>query len=752
MSQLVPPIRVLVRVRPRDGAKNLDTTILKTQIDPDAKSNVPLLCLHSKDASSWQGFKFDAVLDERATQADLMSHFDDIIEGVLDGVSCTSFAYGQTSSGKSYSLIGKGFDDVFRTKLPWKQVCADIYSHRDSWGVIPRSIFELFAKLECDESSIVSFTVRCSFMQIYNDKVFDLLAPCKSNKTGLPIREDSAALGGVIIHGLSSVEVSTAEQAMKLLYQGGRRRTVRETSCNERSSRSHAIFRLSVETCSVGRNGASVTRRSLLNLVDCAGSERWGSDERSKLSATELTSINTSLSALGNCVSALAQRSKHIPFRSSALTRILKDCLGGGARAMIIATVHSTPSCRFETASTLAFASRALSLGKILPNVKVDEKVDDAVLLRQAKDEIQRLRRAVEAKADGESGDCSRNNDDTCIEDGWEEKIKIATTAIHEVVHAVETGKIKPNEVGDELKSFFSLSRKLQASMESVCDEKALTAVTEEAMQGGEETSEQREDASAPAKPFQTCREEAESIDTNPSKLAISSSFIKPLSPRSLAEAKHEELCSSFDDCGNGQRDTSVKKSPITQPAHRESSACERHQIEDCFLCKMEKKDIDRADICVAFSARTKTKISNKPRIRQRNTSSTEPRPRWTNRTDSFSSKKRQENYSLQRKLSRRHSSIPEPTTRSPTTSKAHSPKPNVSGQESCLGSTSNQLRQKSKAPKPARSRSSLLKKGTTSTKRPTSSRNRIQPDDMKTAKDRARMAIAEASRVLAHM
>ena len=743
MSRPVPPIRVLVRVRPRDGAENRDATILKTQIDPDAKCNVPLLCLRSKDASSWQGFKFDAVLDERATQADLMSHFDDIVEGVLDGVSCTAFAYGQTSSGKSYSLIGKGVDDVFRTKLPRIQVRADIYSNRDSWGVIPRSIFELFEKLECDENSIVSFTVRCSFMQIYNDRVFDLLTSSKGNKTGLPIREDSDALGGVTIHGLSSVEVSTAEQAIKLLYQGGRRRTVRETSCNERSSRSHAIFRLSVETCSVGRNDTSVTRRSLLNLVDCAGSERWGSDERSKLSATELTSINTSLSALGNCVSALAQRSKHIPFRSSALTRILKDCLGGGARAMIIATVHSTPSCRFETASTLAFASRALSLGKILPNVKVDERADDVVLLRQAKAEIQRLRLAVEAKADSENGHCNRDNDDTCIEGGWEEKVKIATAAIHEVVDAVEAGKIEPNEVGDELKSFFSLSRKLQASIESACDENALSAVTEEAMQGGKETSEQREDASVPAKPLQTCREKAESISTHPSKLAISSSFIEPLSPRSLAEAKHEELC-SLDDCDNAQCDSSVKKLPLTQRDHRKTSmACERHQIEDCFLCKMERRDIDKVDSCVAFT----TKISNKPRIRQRNTSSTEPHPRWTNRTDSFSSKKRQENYSLQRKISRRHSSIPEPTTRSP-----HSPKANVPGQKNGMDSTPNQLRQKAKAPKPARGISSLSNKGTASTKRPTSNRNRIRPDDMKTAKDRARMAIAEASRVLAHM
>mgnify|MGYP001977433586 CR=1 FL=1 len=95
----------------------------------------------------------------------------------------------------------------------------------------------------------------------------------KSTKASLPIREDVGALGGVTIHGLSSIEVNSPEQAIKLLYQGGRRRTVRETSCNERSSRSHAIFQLSVEVCAINLQGSPVTRRSLLNLVDCAG--KW---------------------------------------------------------------------------------------------------------------------------------------------------------------------------------------------------------------------------------------------------------------------------------------------------------------------------------------------------------------------------------------------------------------------------------------------------------------------------------------------
>ena len=273
-----PPIRVLVRVRPSDDHSvddENDDAVLKIQREDDFDSNVPMLCLRSKDGSSYQGYKFDGILDGRATQSDLMAHFGEITEGIVRGVSCTTFAYGPTSSGKTYSLIGKGFDDAFEAKLPWSQVRGDIYSQRDSWGIIPQIVENLFGRLDDDDdecSSIVSYSVRCSFMQIYHDKVHDLLASGgKSTKASLPIREDVGALGGVTIHGLSSIEVNSPEQAIKLLYQGGRRRTVRETSCNERSSRSHAIFQLSVEVCAINLQGSPVTRRSLLNLVDCAG-------------------------------------------------------------------------------------------------------------------------------------------------------------------------------------------------------------------------------------------------------------------------------------------------------------------------------------------------------------------------------------------------------------------------------------------------------------------------------------------------
>mmetsp|Transcript_24603 Transcript_24603/g.70918 ORF Transcript_24603/g.70918 Transcript_24603/m.70918 type:complete len:747 (+) Transcript_24603:757-2997(+) len=741
-----PPIRVVVRVRPSDGHNGDDKdedAVLKMQLGSEV--NVPMLCLRSKDGSSYQGYKFDGILDGRASQSDLMTHFDGIIDGLLRGVSCTTFAYGPTSSGKTYSLIGKGFDDAFETKLPWNQVRSDVYSQRDSWGIVPRTIYALFGRLDDDDSSsVVSFNVRCSFMQIYNDKVFDLLASGKSTKSSLPIREDARALGGVTIYGLSSIETNSPEQAIKLLYQGGRRRTVRETSCNERSSRSHAIFRLSVEVCAVDSQGSPVTRRSLLNLVDCAGSERWGTEERSKLSASELTSINTSLSALGNCISALARNQKHIPFRSSALTRILKDCLGGGARAMIIATVHSNPSCRFETASTLAFASRALQLGKILPGVKVDEKVDDSVLLRQAKAEIHRLKAAMEAKIG------NHDNDDGEESNGWEGKVRVATAAIHDVVDAVEAGKIRPDEVGGELKSFFSLSRRLQASVEVDVrngDDEKESIATEGPMQGGEDTSERQETILQNA-----CHDSSVNLPDNSTVPPISDSYSNmtadepSMSPRSLAEARHEELCSSFD----AQVDIATPEPLPKAAAHHPAANCERHNMEDCFLCRKD------ATITVSERKHTRTRHStisspppsNRTRIRQRNIPSTEPRPRWNHRTDSFS-RNHQEPPRKQGKSTRRHTNIPAPSMHSSHSHRSPSSRSTVdTGQRQRLKSPI-----ATQSPPQRKPVSSTVHRSTGAIKkRPTSSRIRMRPEDMKSAKDRARMAIAEASRVLAHM
>lgn len=181
--------------------------------------------------------------------------------------------------------------------------------------------------------------------------------------------------------------------AAALLFQGGRSRAVRATEYNEQSSRSHAILQLSIEVEIPKDDGRIVMRKAKLNLVDLAGSEKWGTGEKDKDTKKELVKINSSLAALGNCISALATKSrKHIPYRESPLTRLLQDSLGGGTRTIVIATVSPHPDNQEESASTLQFANRAT---RIAAKIQVNEVVNDAVLLKRAQREISRLKQKL---------------------------------------------------------------------------------------------------------------------------------------------------------------------------------------------------------------------------------------------------------------------------------------------------------------------------------------------------------------------
>lgn len=187
---------------------------------------------------------------------------------------------------------------------------------------------------------------------------------------------------------------------LKVVERGGRSRAVRSTEYNEVSSRSHAILQVTVETREKsGEGNTKVIRRAKLNLVDLAGSEKWNTKSHmAKGHARELTTINKSLSALGNCISALSDMSStdeggqwrsHVPYRDSHLTRLLQDSLGGNTKTTIIACISPTARCADESISTLKFADRAK---KIMVHVRANEVVDDAILLSRALAEIKRLK------------------------------------------------------------------------------------------------------------------------------------------------------------------------------------------------------------------------------------------------------------------------------------------------------------------------------------------------------------------------
>ena len=208
---------------------------------------------------------------------------------------------------------------------------------QDGWGVIPRAVNDLFKSLGRKKEGVPKVT--CSVMQIYNDGLFDAIAD-KRRERELKIREYSKMIRSstsntkqnddvaqVYVQGLSSYQVTCLDDVLELMRQSTEARAKRETEMNAQSSRSHLIVQISVEIESRENKNRTVIRRAKLNLVDLAGSEKWNKNtEMGKARADELRNINTSLSALGNCISALAETGRvHVPYRDSKLTRLLQD-------------------------------------------------------------------------------------------------------------------------------------------------------------------------------------------------------------------------------------------------------------------------------------------------------------------------------------------------------------------------------------------------------------------------------------------
>lgn len=271
----------------------------------------------------------------------------------------------------------------------------------ENWGVIPRAVSTLFDELRAVSSHGSAGIVHLSYMQVYNNDVYDLLRDSTRSKAkgqrvqdeALTVREMIKGNGRhIYVSGLSEFRVTSVDEALRFLRLGNRNRTIRATEYNEKSSRSHAVLQLSVEVESRGmESAATIIRRAKLNLVDLAGSEKWATDAVMGTDRTkELTSINQSLSALGNVISALTNpRRTHIPYRDSKLTRLLQDSLGGNTRTVVIATLSPSLSALEESVSTLQFAERAKC---IAVKVRANELVDDAILLAQAQREISRLK------------------------------------------------------------------------------------------------------------------------------------------------------------------------------------------------------------------------------------------------------------------------------------------------------------------------------------------------------------------------
>ncbi|KAH3919171.1 kinesin-like protein [Parastagonospora nodorum] len=323
-------IKVVARFRPQNKIE------LASGGEPIVDFNSEDTCtIQSKEAAG--AFTFDRVFDMASRQADVFDYsIRSTVDDILNGYNGTVFAYGQTGAGKSYTMMGSDIDD------------------EAGRGVIPRIVQQVFANIMASPSNI-EYTVRVSYMEIYMERIRDLLMPQNDN---LPVHEEKNR--GVYVKGLLEVYVASEDEVYEVLRRGGTARAVSATNMNAESSRSHSIFVVTVSQKNV-ETGSQ--KSGQLFLVDLAGSEKVGKTGASGQTLEEAKKINKSLSALGMVINSLTDgKSSHIPYRDSKLTRILQESLGGNSRTTLIINCSPSSYNDAETLSTLRFGMRAKSI------------------------------------------------------------------------------------------------------------------------------------------------------------------------------------------------------------------------------------------------------------------------------------------------------------------------------------------------------------------------------------------------------
>ncbi|KAI8557422.1 hypothetical protein RHMOL_Rhmol04G0009700 [Rhododendron molle] len=324
-------------------------------------------CKQGKDAR--RVFNFNKVFATNVTQEQIYADTQPLIRSVLDGYNCCIFAYGQTGSGKTYTMSGPDLNTD------------------ETWGVNYRALRDLF-HISRTRVDFIEYEVGVQMVEIYNEQVRDLLVIDGSNRR-LDIRNNSQ-LNGLNVPDASLVPVKCTEDVLDLMKIGQRNRAVGATALNERSSRSHSILTVHVR----GKELVSGSiLKGCLHLVDLAGSERVDKSEAVGERLKEAQHINRSLSALGDVIAALAQKSTHIPYRNSKLTQVLQDSLGGHAKTLMFVHINPEVNAIGETISTLKFAERVASidLGAARSNKETGE-------IRDLKEEISNLKLSLERK------------------------------------------------------------------------------------------------------------------------------------------------------------------------------------------------------------------------------------------------------------------------------------------------------------------------------------------------------------------
>ncbi|XVF11678.1 hypothetical protein REPUB_Repub08aG0048000 [Reevesia pubescens] len=275
-------------------------------------------------------FTFDASFPDSTSQHEVYTTTtSELVEAVLQGRNGSVFCYGATGAGKTYTMLGTV----------------------DNPGVMVLAIKDLFTKIRqrsCDGNHLVHL----SYLEVYNETVRDLLSPGRP----LVLREDKQ---GIVAAGITQYRAYSTDEVMALLQRGNQNRTTEPTRANETSSRSHAILQVVVEYRVKDASINVINRVGKLSLIDLAGSERALATDQRTLRSLEGANINRSLLALSSCINALVEGKKHIPYRNSKLTQLLKDSLGGACNTVMIANISPSNLSFGETQNTLHWADRA---------------------------------------------------------------------------------------------------------------------------------------------------------------------------------------------------------------------------------------------------------------------------------------------------------------------------------------------------------------------------------------------------------
>lgn len=383
-------VKVVVRCRPFNDREKVMCYKMAVNVDEMRGT----ITVHKTDSSNEppKTFTFDTVFGPESKQLDVYNlTARPIIDSVLEGYNGTIFAYGQTGTGKTFTMEGVRAVPELR-------------------GIIPNSFAHIFGHIAKAEGD-TRFLVRVSYLEIYNEEVRDLLGKDQTQRLEVKERPDV----GVYIKDLSAYVVNNADDMDRIMTLGHKNRSVGATNMNEHSSRSHAIFTITIECSEKGVDGNMHVRMGKLHLVDLAGSERQAKTGATGQRLKEATKINLSLSTLGNVISALVDgKSTHVPYRNSKLTRLLQDSLGGNSKTMMCANIGPADYNYDETISTLRYANRAKNIKN---KARINEDPKDA-LLRQFQKEIEELKKKLEEGEEISGSETSGTDEDDEDDDG----------------------------------------------------------------------------------------------------------------------------------------------------------------------------------------------------------------------------------------------------------------------------------------------------------------------------------------------